>query len=266
MRRARLILAALGVLSAGVIAEGRSQAQEEVKPFKRRIVGGENTDIKQHPWQVALQVNGQFLCGGSIIAERWVLTAAHCFAQSKSANDWRVRAGTTEYAKSGPGTQIERIVIHPKYDASPPENDIALVKLKSKPQGRVIPRAPADMVVPLGQPLEATGWGALAEGGEGSKVLQKGSVPHVDTAICNAEEAYNGRIKSGMMCAGRTEGGIDACQGDSGGPLVWRTPDGPVLVGVVSWGDGCARKLKYGVYTRVSSYNDWIAKELAADK
>ena len=266
MRRARLILAALGVLSAGVIVEGRTQAQEEVKPFKRRIVGGENTDIKQHPWQAALQVNGQFLCGGSIIAERWVLTAAHCFAHSKRANDWRARAGTTEYAKSGPWTQIERIVIHPKYDASTQENDIALVKLRSKPSGRVIPRAPADMVVPLGQPLEATGWGAVAEGGEGSKVLQKGSVPHVDPAICNAEEAYNGRIKSGIMCAGRKEGGVDACQGDSGGPLVWRAPDGPVLVGVVSWGDGCARKLKYGVYTRVSAYGEWIAKELAADK
>ena len=89
---------------------------------------------------------------------------------------------------------------------------------------------------------------------------------HADPIACNAKEAYDDKVKPGMMCAGRTEGGVDACQGDSGGPLVWRAPDGPLLVGVVSWGEGCARKLKYGVYTRVSAYNDWIAKELAADK
>jgi secreted trypsin-like serine protease len=69
-----------------------------------------------------------------------------------------------------------------------------------------------------------------------------------------------------MMCAGRREGGVDSCQGDSGGPLVWKTPDGPVLVGIVSFGDGCARKLKYGVYTRLANYRDWIQRVMAANK
>lgn len=81
-----------------------------------------------------------------------------------------------------------------------------------------------------------------------------------ENAVCNI--AYEGSIKPGMLCAGYREGGIDACQGDSGGPLVWRTSDGPVLVGVVSFGTGCARKLKYGVYTRVSAYRDWIDRQL----
>jgi secreted trypsin-like serine protease len=69
-----------------------------------------------------------------------------------------------------------------------------------------------------------------------------------------------------MMCAGYREGRIDSCQGDSGGPLVWRSPDGPALVGIVSFGDGCARELKYGVYTRVSAFRDWIDRVIAANR
>jgi len=79
--------------------------------------------------------------------------------------------------------------------------------------------------------------------------------------MCNAPNAYNGHIKAGMMCAGYKEGGVDSCNGDSGGSLVWRTSDGPVLVGVVSFGEGCARKLKYGVYTPVSAYRNWPSSQ-----
>ncbi len=98
--------------------------------------------------------------------------------------------------------------------------------------------------------LEVTGCGATKEKGTAAAtILQKAEVPLVDSATCNANDAYGGAIKPGMTCAGYCEGGIDSCQGDSGGPLVLRGKDGPVLVGVVSWGEGYARKLRYGGYS-----------------
>ena len=100
----------------------------------------------------------------------------------------------------------------------------------------------------------------------GSDILQKAELPLVDNATCNTKEAYDGAIKPGMMCAGYREGGINSCQGDSGGPLVLRGKDGPVQVGLVSWGAGCARKLRYGVYTRVDAYSDWIADTILANQ
>ena len=140
------------------------------------------------------------------------------------------------------------------------ENDLALVKLSGGVAGDIIPLAQGGEALPPCQMLEVTGWGAIKEEDEyDNGILQKAEVPLVDNATCNAKDAYDGAIKPGMMCAGYREGGIDPCQGDSGGPLVLRGKDGPVLVGVVSWGEGCARKLRYGVYTRVDAYSGWIA-------
>jgi trypsin len=242
-------------------------AQEEIKPAGRRIVGGEKTDIKQHPWQVALDVKidgKSYLCGGSIIADGWLLTAAHCFKPSTSPGEVRVKSGATNYITQGAWATIERIVIHQDYNPQTHEHDIALAKLRFPPPGKVIPLPTDGQMIPSGQPLEVTGWGATSEGGDASRVLLKATVPYAENATCNALSAYNGLIKAGMMCAGYRDGGIDSCHGDSGGPLVWRTADGPVLVGVVSWGEGCARKFRYGVYTRVASYVRWIGKTVAS--
>ncbi len=266
MRPITKALALSILVSAFVGIGGVALAQEEIRPFGRRIVGGEKTDIKQHPWQVALQFKGTFFCGGSIIAQKWILTAAHCFKFSASGGDWRTKAGATNHATMGFWSEVERVIVHEKYDPTTYENDIALIKLKLAPAGRVIPLANASLTVPIGQPLEVTGWGATEEDGAGSNELLKASVPYADTRACNEPMAYNDRVRPSMMCAGYREGGIDSCQGDSGGPLVWRTSDGPVLVGVVSFGDGCARKFKYGIYTRVSAYRDWIDRAIAADR
>ena len=268
MRRSVQIGIALAVIAGNISIADQANAQQAVKPFGRRIVGGEKTDIKQHSWQVALQLKGNFACGGSIIAQRWVLTAAHCFDFSARSGDWRAKAGATNHATSGAWTEVERVIVHEGYKSVSGvlHNDIALIKLKLPPAGRVIPLMGASATLPNGQPLEVTGWGVTKEGGGvPSTDLLKASVPLVDTAVCNEAPSYNGNVGAGMLCAGYKEGGIDACQGDSGGPLVWKSPDGPVLVGLVSFGDGCARKLKYGIYTRVSAYRDWIDRAIAGN-
>jgi secreted trypsin-like serine protease len=245
-----------------------ARAQEQIKSFRPRIVGGERTTIEEHPWQVALNItqsDGVYLCGGSIIAFKWVVTAAHCFTTTNQGRDAKVKAGATNYRTEGVWTEVEKIVIHQTYNANTHENDIALLKLKSPPSGKIVPMADAGSTLSVGEPLEVAGWGATSEGGDIAGGLLKALVPYVDPATCNAPESYGGAVHTGMMCAGHREGGIDSCQGDSGGPLVWYTSNGPVLVGVVSFGWGCARKLKYGVYTRVSAYRDWIAQAIASD-
>lgn len=267
MRGSAFVLATVVLVIAG-LSPSSAFAQEEIKPGGRRIVGGEPTAIQQHPWQVALIITrpeGAYLCGGSIIAQQWVLTAAHCFRTSDAPSAVKLKAGATNYVAEGIWSAIERIVVHEGYDPRTYAHDLALIQLKSAPAGRIIPLAGADVSLKPGQPLEVTGWGATAQGGDASHDLLKARVPYVENATCNELASYNGKILPGMICAGYREGGIDSCQGDSGGPLVWRTAEGPVLVGVVSFGEGCARKLKYGVYTRVAPYRAWINSVVVGD-
>ena len=232
------------------------------------LVGGKRVDIKDHPWQVAFHIerNGKmFLCGGSIIAEKWVLSAAHCFAPNTRPGDVRVKSGASNYVASGTWVEVERVLIHESYDPSTHAHDIALIKLKSPHDGEPIPLAPAMMSVDVGERLQVTGWGATSEGGQPQPDLLRATVLYVENAVCNQPASYNGAIMPDMMCAGYDVGTVDACQGDSGGPLVWQSPNGPVLVGVVSFGEGCARELKYGVYTRVAGYISWVNSTMAAE-
>ena len=260
--RSFALLWALFMLGLGTLA-GSAWAENGCKD-PRRIVGGEDTDVRDHPWQVALSVDGGF-CGGALIAQNWVLSAAHCFASSKQAGRVRVKAGVTNHKIGGAWIAVDRVVLHDQYNAATNEHDLALVKLKLRPAGQSIPLAQPEQQLRPCDLLEVTGWGRMTEGGTTSERLQKAMVPYVDNATCNERNAYDGRIRPGMMCAGLRDGGIDSCEGDSGGPLVLRGPDGPVLVGVVSWGEGCARKLKYGVYTRVNPYRDWLTRVITSD-
>lgn len=125
--------------------------------------------------------------------------------------------------------------------------------------------ATLDTPLELGEKLIVTGWG-VTETGETSSVLKKAEVPYVTNSTCNEPTSYGGKILNMMMCAGEREGGIDSCQGDSGGPLVkGSNAEDAILVGIVSFGEGCASRLKYGVYTRVGSERDWIRRSMSIE-
>jgi secreted trypsin-like serine protease len=246
-----------------IAAPGPSRAQDQHPcDDPRRIVGGEDADIKDHPWQVALLID-RALCGGVIIHNQWVLTAAHCF-DSDDPKVVRVKSGASNYRVGGVWLPVERVVRH-KFNPATKENDLALVKLKARPAGRSIPFIRPEQKLTRCQQLEITGWGRTKAGQRGtSQKLQKATVPYIDRATCNEPKSYNGAIPPSMLCAGYHE--KDACQGDSGGPLVLKSEaGGDVLVGIVSWGESCGKQFKYGVYTRVDAHRAWILSVITSD-
>ena len=217
------------------------------------IVGGTKAGASDNPFQVALLNKGvastydaQF-CGGTLYKARFVVTAAHC-SDFVTAGQVQVLTGTRSLDGSGTRRNVRRISIHPDWDAGTFDSDVAVWELTTPATGS--PKAPlATGDGTVGDPLLATGWGALAENGDFPIDLQKVTLPLAGRITCNDANSYHGQITANMLCAGRARGGIDTCQGDSGGPLT-RGSGNSVLTGITSWGDGC--KNLFGVYTRVS--------------
>lgn len=217
-----------------------------------RIVGGTVAGAADNPFQVALltksvanNFDAQF-CGGTLVKANVIVTAAHC-SDFVTAGQVQVLTGTRNLDGTGVRRNVLSISIHPSWNPSTFNNDVAVWRLSTSATG--IPLASLATADPaVGTALLATGWGALTEGGSFPINLRKVSLPMVSRTNCNDANSYNGQITTNMLCAGRDSGGIDSCQGDSGGPLA----RGSVLTGIVSWGTGCARPNLFGVYTRVS--------------
>lgn len=232
-----------------------------------RIVGGVPAAAGEFPFMVSLQRGTSHFCGGSLIHKNWVLTAAHC-VRGTSASSLKLRIGMLKQGNlSGvESLAVKKIVVHPQYNSSRSEYDFALLQLNGDSNFQPVTLNSKDLDIPDEEnqaPLSTTlGWGRTSEGGSLSSTLMKVEVPLVSSKRC--ESAYPGQFGKTMVCAGLEKGGKDSCQGDSGGPLVVSTELGEkVLVGVVSWGEGCARPKKYGVYAEVNSALSWIENQLS---
>lgn len=217
------------------------------------IVGGYPTDIIYHPWQVSIQENYIHFCGGILFTPHHVITAAHCV--QRGIKNLNIRAGSTYRDYGGQVSMILNYTIHSNYDAITYESDIAVLRLTTDithPNAKPAVLAKAGEVITAGAPLIVTGWGLTAEKGVGSPILLEMNVPVVNRPSCSL--SYVGMVTNNMFCAGLPGGGKDSCSEDSGGPA---TIDG-VVVGVVSFGNGCARPNFPGVYVKLANFRNWI--------
>jgi len=245
---------------------------------QQKVVGGVDVDIKDYPWQVALtsSASGSGFCGGSIIGDSWVLTAAHC-VNGTSASGLYIRGGSSSsFASGGDSYSVSQIIVHPSYSGN--SFDFALVEINGEfaynsnvQKIDLIDEAEIAAGVQAGGVMATiTGWGTTSSGGSLASVLQMVEAPIVENDVaCGSATDSNGNsgqypcssLDASMICAGDLiNGGEDACQGDSGGPLAVRSADDSrwLLIGATSWGYGCADVLYPGVWSKVSYVLDWI--------
>lgn len=254
------------VLTSLAVPLGVPGATAEAKGV---VIGGDPVVAGQQPWVVALASRDRFgparsgqFCGGAVVSASTVITAAHCFGRDVLGGDWRkvtdlrVIADRTDLRSvSGQELRVRQVRINPGYDPVTNSGDVAVVTLEQ-------PLAAGSAITMAGQgdqqdylagsEARVYGWGDTTGSGTYSPVLRSAVVVVLADEVC--ERAYPGNadgtyVRRTMLCAGEPQGGRDACQGDSGGPLVV----GGKLVGLVSWGTGCAEAGHPGVYTRVSS-------------
>ncbi|XP_042307155.1 transmembrane protease serine 12-like isoform X2 [Sceloporus undulatus] len=241
-----------------------------------RIIGGRDAQLGAWPWQVSLQIchphirEYRHVCGGSLINNNLVLTAAHCIKNYRDPDIWRAVIGLHHLYKDNSYTvkrQVKAILIHSDFQLGTYDNDVALFKLvtfvKYNPYIQPI-CLPETSLLSDETPCYISGWGKTKENGQGEHILQEAQVDIIPLSICNKFDWYGGAISWNMICAGSESGKVDSCQGDSGGPLVCYFPNVTkyYLIGITSAGIGCGRPKYPGLYVRTVKYRSWIDSHL----
>lgn len=233
-----------------------------------KIVGGEQIRIEEAPYTGSLQSRNQHICGVVILSRRFCLTAAHC-TDGALASNLQVRVGSSYHRRDGKLVQVERIIQHRSYSRFSLDYDFSLLelekRLKFSAQIQKIELPKSNHEFEVDTRCIVSGWGSTQDVNQSREQLRSVNVPKVSRVSCHeAYRQFNMPVTLRMMCAGYEEGGRDACQGDSGGPITHQETG--VLIGIVSWGFGCAQPRFPGVYARVAAVIPWIKDHIEEEE
>ncbi|XP_075255936.1 trypsin-2-like [Convolutriloba macropyga] len=256
--------------------------QPEPKTFKcgqaplyenQRIINGTYVPARgSFPFMVNIKIGWQHWCGGAVYDKFTVISAAHCFWHGQNMHDLKLffadfnqKVGYN-YEIGQELRKVKSITKHPQYDQYWQNNDIAILKMTEELPftNKIQPICMPTVEVTGGEDTITMGWGYTYGTSDDNKLTYV-HVPVIPRETCRKRDWYSVAVNEHMICAGYEEGMIDSCQGDSGGPLALKNSEGAFeLIGVVSWGSGCAKKKNPGVYTDVYDYRDWI-REVAGE-
>ncbi|GAA2640215.1 serine protease [Dactylosporangium fulvum] len=247
----------LAVLTAVVAIVGVLPGAAHARETRESVVGGTRAAQGEFPFMVRLSMG----CGGALYSSRLVLTAAHCVGSTGTNTSITATLGVVDLQSSSRITVRSNYVYRaPGYNGN--GKDWALIRLASPVTGLAALPIATTTAYNSGT-FTVAGWGAAREGGAQQRYLLKATVPFVPDSTC--DNSYPDLIPGEEICAGYASGGTDTCQGDSGGPMFRRDASNAwIQVGIVSWGNGCARPNYPGVYTEVSTFASAIASAAAS--
>jgi secreted trypsin-like serine protease len=254
---------AVAVLAAFTSIACTESVGEQTDSSSDKIIGGTVAAEGAWPGATALYMGNSQVCGGTLVAPNWVVSAGHCVIRPTQDNGGITKIVTGRNKLNGTGGEtinIKKAYRHTGFNSSTLQNDISLFELETPstmPLAKLVPQDLATASVVPAAMTTVVGWGSTREGGMTTNDLMQVDVPIIDNATCKAYPRYS-NVYEGSICAGYAEGGKDSCQGDSGGPLFMKINDAYYHVGLTSWGIGCARASAPGVYTRTSMFLQWI--------